>query len=704
MHNSPTRFIALIAFVFASPALADSKPAYPESPQKPVTDDLHGVKLVDPFRWLEDDKSPEVAQWVAKENAFTRTYFDALPDRKQLIARLEQLFRVPTTGGLIARENRFFFTKRDPQQNQAALFVHDGSFDAAPRLVLDPNTFSADGTVAMDWYFPSPDGARVAYGKSAGGSENSTLYIVNTADGKNLSDEIPGTKFCSLAWVPDNSAFYYTRYPLPGQVKPGDENYYNHLYYHKLGTDWHKDIKIWGINEPKEKRADVDLSSDHKLLFMSVSLDWAKNDLFFRPISDRTGLFTPIAVGLDALTDADTLGDKLILRTNYRAPRYRIVSITPGDTNPDHWKDLIPQQRGVIQGMAVIDGKVVVTMLEDVCSRIAVFDANGKLAEDIKLPTLGAVSAVNGNASGSSVFFAFESFAFPPSSFRYDLKTKEVELLATVPIDIRPADYETRQVWFKSKDDTRVPMFLVFKKGLKMDGQRPTLLYGYGGFNVSSTPRFRNGLFPWLDKGCVYAVANIRGGGEFGAEWHHAGRLEKKQNCFDDFIAAAKYLTTSGITNPNKLAALGGSNGGLLMGAMITQAPELFRAIICAVPLLDMIRYQQFSMARFWIQEYGSSEDPAQFAYILKYSPYQNVKKGVKYPAVLIETGDSDGRVDPCHARKMAALLQTDTGGDYPILLRYESKAGHGAGKPISKIVEAQADEWAFLFNELGVK
>jgi prolyl oligopeptidase len=358
----------------------------------------------------------------------------------------------------------------------------------------------------------------------------------------------------------------------------------------------------------------------------------------------------------------------------------------------------------VIQGMSVVDGKIVVTMLEDVCSRIAVFDANGKLVDDIKLPTLGAVSAVNGNADGSNVFFAFESFAFPPSSFCYDLKSKKLDLLATVPIDIRPADYETKQVWFNSKDDTRVPMFLVFKKGLKMDGQRPTLLNGYGGFNVSSTPRFRNGLFPWLDKGCIYAVANIRGGGEFGAQWHHAGRLEKKQNCFDDFIAAAKYLTTSGITNPNKLAAIGGSNGGLLMGAMITQAPELFRAIICAVPLLDMIRYHQFSMARFWIQEYGSSEDASQFAYILKYSPYQNVKKGTKYPAVLIETGDSDGRVDPCHARKMAALLQADTGSDYPILLRYETKAGHGAGKPISKIVEAQADEWAFLMNELGVK
>lgn len=706
MKLAATRILSTLAFtLIAAAAFADSaKPAYPASAEKPVTDELHGVKLVDRFRWLEDDKSPDVAAWVEKETAFTRAYFNSLPDRKALIARLETLYRVPTTSGLVACEKRYFFTKRDPRQNQAALFVRDGAADAAPSLVLDPNTFSADGTVAMDWYFPSPDGSLVAYGKSAAGSENSTLYVVNTADGKNLSDEIAGTKFCSLAWVPDNSAFYYTRYPLPGQVKAGDENYYNHLYYHKLGDDWRKDRKIWGLNEPKEKRAGVDLSSDHKKLFMNVSLDWAKNDLFFRDISDRTANFTPIAVGLDALTDADTLGDKLILRTNYRAPRYRICSVTPGDTSPDHWKDIIPQQRGVIQGMSVVDGKIVVTMLEDVCSRILIYDADGKLLDEVKLPTLGAASAVNGNADGHNVFFAFESFAFPPTSFCYDIKSKKLEQLATVPIDIKPADYETKQVWFNSRDDTRVPMFLVFKKGLKMDGQRPTLLAGYGGFNVSSTPRFRNGLFPWLDKGCVYAVANIRGGGEFGAQWHHAGRLDKKQNCFDDFIAAAKSLTSSGITNPNKLAAIGGSNGGLLMGAMITQAPELFRAIICAVPLLDMIRYHQFSMARFWIQEYGSSENADQFAYILKYSPYQNVKKGTKYPAVLIETGDSDGRVDPCHARKMAALLQADTGGNYPILLRYETKAGHGAGKPISKIVEAQADEWAFLMNELGVK
>jgi len=698
------KLTTLATLMLSTAVVRADAPKYPATPAKPVTDDLHGVKLTDPYRWLEDEKSADVQAWVSSENEVTRAYLNKLPERTALVARLEKLIRVPTESGLRACETRYFYSKRDPQQNQASVFVRDGSYDARPKLVIDPNTFSGDGTVAMDWYFPSDDGKLIAYGKSAGGSENSTLYVIDTGTGKALTEAIPGTKFCSLAWLPDNSGFYYTRYPQPGDVKPGDENYFNHAYFHKLGADWKKDVKIWGEGEPKEKRSDVESSSDRKRLFLATRLDWAKNDLFVRDIQAAPDApFTPVAKGLDAITSGDCLGDRLLLLTNYRAPRYRVVEAAAGDPSPEKWKELIPQQRGVIQSMSIVDGKIVLGILDDVCSRIVIHDGTGKQVDEVKLPTLGAVSGINGNFNGSEIYFSFESFAYPPTSYRYDLKGRKLEQLARVPIDIDPNAYETRQVWYTSKDGTKVPMFLVFKKGLKFDGQCPTLLYGYGGFNVSVTPRFRNGLFVWLDKGGVYAVANIRGGGEFGSDWHHAGRLEKKQNCFDDFIAAGKYLCESKVTNPKKLAAWGGSNGGLLMGAMITQAPELFRAIICAVPLLDMIRYQEFSMARFWIQEYGSSENPEQFKYILKYSPYQNVTKAA-YPAVLIETGDSDGRVDPCHARKMAALLQANNTGETPVLLRYEAKAGHGAGKPISKIVEAQADEWAFLMNELGVK
>lgn len=695
--------LAALAMVMnAIPARAE-RPKYPETKAQPVTDELHGTKLIDPYRWLEDDKSTDVAAWVEQQNAFTRTFLDGVSGRDKLRARLEKLIRVPSTGVLVAYDKRYFYTHRDPQQNHAVLFVRDGGPDAAAKKVLDPNTFSADGTVALDWYFPSPDGALIAYGKSEGGSENSTLYVLDVKTGKQLSEAIPGTKFCSLAWQPDGSGFYYTRYPQPGDVAKGDENYYNHLYYHKLGAAWKSDRKIWGEGEPKEKRAGVNLSADHKHLFSSITLDWAKNDLFVRPIADTDGKFLPVVVGKDALSSGDYLGDRLLVLTNYKAPRYRVLEADLKKGDIDTWKELIPQGKGVIQAMDIIGGRIVLTILEDVCSKVLICDAQGKSVGEIALPVLGAVSGVNGNHGDDELFFAFESFAFPPTTYRYNLKSGKLTQLERLAIDINPDAYVIGQVRYKSKDGTMVPMFVVYKKGTKLDGNNPCVLWGYGGFNISMTPRFRASLFPWLDAGGVYAVANIRGGGEFGAEWHHAGRLEKKQNCFDDFIYAAKALCGNGYTNPQRLAAWGGSNGGLLMGAMITQAPEQFRAIICAVPLLDMIRYHQFSMARFWIQEYGSSENAEQFKYILKYSPYQNVKAGTKYPATLIETGDSDGRVDPCHARKMAALLQAQTGGDLPILLRYESKAGHGAGKPITKVIDASTDEWSFLMKQLGV-
>ncbi len=683
---------------------ADStRPDYPATNRAPVTEELHGVKLVDPYRWLEDDDSSEVAAWVRAQVEFAGNYFERIPRRDTMRQELERLIRVPTFGVIRAYQTRYFSTRRDPEQNHAVIYQREGKSDATPWKVLDPNTFSADGTVALDWWYPSPDGALIAYGKSAGGSENSTLYVLDVRSGRTIAESIPGTKFCSLAWMPDNSGFHYTRYPQPGDVPAGDENYFNHLYFHKLGTDWKSDPKVWGAGEPKEKRASVGLSSNRRWLFKSTTLDWAKNDLFVRPAADLKAPFRPVAVGLEAKTGGDSLGDRLLLLTNHEAPRYRVVEADPANPDPARWKDVIPQQPGVIQSMELIGGRIVLTILENVCSRIVIHDSDGRKEHEVELPGPGAAGGVNGNHDGNEFFFAFESFAHPPTTYRCDVKTGRIRQVDRSPVEIDPARYEARQLWYTSKDGTRVPMFVVHRRGLKKDGNNPTLLYGYGGFNISMAPRFRNDLFVWLDRGGVYAVANIRGGGEFGAEWHQAGRRDRKQNCFDDFIAAAKFLCDEKYTRPQRLAALGGSNGGLLMGAMMTQAPEQFRAIVCAVPLLDMIRYHRFSMARFWIQEYGSAEDPAEFRTLLAYSPYQNVRKGTKYPAVLIETGDSDGRVAPCHARKMAALLQAETGSDRPILLRYETKAGHGAGKPVSKQIENRLDEWSFLIRELGV-
>jgi prolyl oligopeptidase len=693
--------LALLGVVLVSAVWAQ-RPDYPPTRVDVVADVVHGVRIEDPYRWLENGDDPAVRSWIEQQNALTRHCLDQFSTTRQtLTQRLTGLYHVPTVSSPGIYGERYFYTKRAGGQNHAVVYVKEGGIDQEPRAALNPNEFSQDGTVALDWWYPAPDGALIAYGKSASGDEKSTLYLRDVATGKDRELTIPHTRGNTVAWEPDGQGFLYTRFPAPGSVPEGDENYYRHVYYHKLGSDWKSDPKIFGEGRPKEEWPHVYPSSDYQYQFLAVQRGWSAEDLYVRKTGQSA--FRPVAVDLEALHRADVLGEKLLVLTNHEAPRYRIVATDPAHPTPETWQEVIPQQKGVIQSMTIVGGKLVVSIMENAYSRLLVYDPDGKLVTEIGLPTLGSVRQVHGRHDRNELFFRFESFTHPPTVFRYDLGTHQMTVIERVEVGVDLSRYEARQVWFDSKDGARVPMFVLHKKELALDGNNPAVLYGYGGFNQNITPRFMRHPIPFLEAGGVYALATLRGGGEFGEEWHRAGQLDKKQNVFDDMIAAAEKLVADKYTSPERLGVMGGSNGGLLVGAVITQRPELFRAAYCAVPLLDMVRYDRFSIARLWISELGSAEDPEQFRFLYAYSPYHHVEKGVEYPAVLFATAESDSRVDPMHARKMAARMQAASGSDHPILLWVEKKAGHGAGKPLSKQIDERVDLWVFFMWQLGM-
>ena len=696
--------ILLVALSIAGSSLAAAteRPEYPPTRTDNVVDTVQGVKIPDPYRWLEDSNYPAVQEWTAQQNALTRRLLDQFPrERDKLTKRLDELHSANVSSPPAQYGDRYFFTKRTGLENHPVVYVREGSLEAEPRVAINPNTFSKDGTVALDWWFPSPDGGLIAYGKSEAGNEKSTLYIRDVRAEKDLDEQIPNTRAAAIAWDLDSRGFTYTRYPEPGSVPAGDENYYRHVYYHKLGTAWKDDPKIWGEGQPKEYWPNVNNSGDNRYQFLSVSIGWSKNDLYVRKTGQKD--FQTVAEGFDALFSGDVLADKLFIRTNHEAPRYRIVVTDVNRPQSRNWDALIDQQDGVINEFAIVGGKLVLGMMENVHSRLLIYEPDGKLATEIELPTLGTANGLSGRPDRNDLFFTFQSFAYPPAVYDYDVRANTSKVIDRMPVDIDARDYETKQVWCTSKDGTRVPMFVTYRRNLRLNGDNPCVLYGYGGFNGSQLPQFYRGGIPWLDAGGIWAVSNARGGGEFGEDWHRAGQLDKKQNTFDDFIAAAEKLIADGYTKREKLGCRGGSNGGLTVGAMIVQRPDLFQAVDCAVPLLDMLRYQNFKIARLWIPEYGTAEDPNQFKFLHAYSPYQHVKKGTAYPAVLLTTAESDSRVDPMHARKMAAALQADTSSDRPILLWVETKAGHGAGKPLTKYIEDQVDVWTFFSWQLGV-
>jgi prolyl oligopeptidase len=710
-------FIGVVALVFADDSRSGdaTAPSVSGGPPKakvaPVEDTVQGHKIVDPYRYLENANDPDTKLYVEHELSYTRSILDPLPGRDKINARLSQLLEIGTVGAPQIGGKYYFHTRREGNQNQPVLYVREG-LDGAPnsedRVLVDVNKLAADGTIALDWWYASEDGKYVAYGTSPSGSEVSTLHVIETATGKLLPDSIERTRACSLAWKQDNSGFFYTRYPRKGDVPDGQEVYHRHVFYHALGADSAHDPLIFGEGRDPESWPNVSLSEDGRWLLINEEHGWTKTELFLQDLTAKTPP-VKITTGKDFLYGADFYKGKLYITTNEDAPRYRVLVTEATSPQRDNWKEIIPQTDAVLQGVSVTGGKLLAQYEHNATSELKLFALDGKKLADISLPAIGNVFGASGRYNRNEIFFGFQSFTVPPSIYRVDLDNMKSALWAKVDApSIDPSAYDVQQVWYRSKDGTKVPMFVVSKKGIEKNGKNPTLLYGYGGFNVSLTPSFNRSVYLWMEHGGIYAVANLRGGSEFGEDWHRAGMLEKKQNVFDDFIAAGEYLIAQKYTDRNHLAIYGGSNGGLLMGAMITQRPNLFRAVVCAVPLLDMLRYQNFQIAKLWIPEYGSAEDAKQFDWLYAYSPYHHVKLGQEYPAILFMTGDTDTRVDPMHAKKMAALMQAEAKNgaspDKPILLRIETKAGHGQGKPVAKQIEESTDMYSFLFWQLGIK
>jgi prolyl oligopeptidase len=726
---SPLFLLFLLASAVYAADKSKSAPAPPGPPKagvEPIAETMYGVRIVDNYRWLEDGTSSETKKWVEEEMSYTHSLLDPLPGRDAIHKRLTELLSIGSVTAPQIEGRYYFYTKREGMQNQPVLYVRERSplkpkagLNGAPapddttvgpdRVLVDANQLAVDGTIALDWFEPSEGGRYVAYGTSPSGSEMSTLHIIETKTGTLLPDTIERTRAASIAWEHDNHGFYYTRYPKKGDVPEGQEMYNRHVFYHELGTDPETDQPIFGEGRDPEDWPDVQLSNDGNWLVINVSQGWTKSELFLMDLKKDTPP-TRVTTGKEFLYGGEVYNGKLYITTNEDAPRYHVFMTDAGDYEREHWKEIIPQSDAVLQGAAVFGGKLFTQYEQNASSQLKIFDLEGKKLNDIALPAIGSIFSTGGRWNRDEVFYGFQSFTFSPSIYRYDLKDNSTSLWTKVDApSIDPAAYEVAQEWFKSKDGTRVPMFVVHKKGIEKNGKNPTLLTGYGGFNVSMTPTFARSAYLWMERGGVYAVANLRGGAEFGEDWHRAGMLDKKQNVFDDMIAAAEHLIAEKYTDKNHLAIQGGSNGGLLMGAMITQRPDLFRAVICQVPLLDMLRYQNFQIAKLWIPEYGSADNnEEQFKWLYAYSPYHHVKAGTEYPAILFMTADTDTRVDPMHAKKMTALMQAEAKNGAsktrPILLRIESKAGHGAGKPVTKQIEELTDAYSFLFWQVGMK
>ncbi len=681
--------------------------APPATRLAPVVERFHDrVDVTDPYRWLEDGDTPETRDWVDAQNAYTQSVLAELPQRQAIRDRLDVLL---TTGTVSAPEpcgDLRFFTRRHGRQDQAVLLVRQGD-DGPERVLVDPNQLSQHGVVALDWWYPSEDGMLLAYGMSEGGTELSVLRVLDVATGDHLKgEEIPHTRACSVAWLPDNSGFFYTRTPEPGTVPAGEEFYNRHVFFHRLGADWRDDPEVFGQGRAREDWPYVNLSSDGRWLVAVVSQGGGRSEVHLQDRQAATPTWIPIHAGKDALAYGEVVDGTLYLRSNEDAPNSQLWAIDPTTPERANWRLLIPESKDrVLQHVEKAAGKLIAVELRNATSRLVVYGPDGTKQSEVELPTLGTVDGINGRWDAERAYFTFTSFAQPVAAYAMDPTTGTYELFARaeLPPGLDPSRYSVEQVWYSSKDGTPVSMFLVHRADLQRDGNAPTVLTGYGGFMISRTPGWVAALPIWLDAGGVYALPNLRGGGEYGEDWHRGGMLGNKQNVFDDFLCAAQWLIDNRVTRPDRLAITGGSNGGLLVGAALTQRPDLLKAVVCAVPLLDMLRYHHKSIARLWIPEYGSAEDPEQFEWLHAYSPYHRVRAGERYPAVLLMTAEGDSRVDPMHARKMAALLQAQSASGAPILLRTETEAGHGVGKPRSKLLDEGVDLWSFLAWQLGV-
>ncbi|MDI3316554.1 MAG: prolyl oligopeptidase family serine peptidase [Bacillota bacterium] len=711
-------------------------PPAPVPEGEPVTEVLHGVPVADPYRALEAGEDPRVRSWSRAQTERTRAVLDAIPWRGALLRRLAHLWEAGSVGQPRLAGGRLFFLRRRPGAEQPVLAVRpaDGGADeSAERPLVDPNALDERGLVALDWWVPSPDGRFVAFGLSRGGDEWSTLRVLDADGGRWLEEALPRARYASVAWEPDGSGFFYTRYPDPAELPPGQPHDHPRCYYHRLGRPAEADPLVFGAELPLEAMLEAELSPSGRFLLMTVRIGWSRSELWLADRGARErrteGLdFRPLVRERAALFLARFVpegwggqqGEGLLVRTDWQAPRYRLLRVAAaeamGGLPAEEWPVLFPEPEGAtLADFAPSRQAVALHLLRDAVSHLALLDPDGRRPREVELPPLSTVDLLDGAPaapSGVELVAVVESFLRPAAIYAVDAARATARRWLGVPEPVDPGAFEARQVFYPSKDGTRIPLFVLERRGLPHDGQRPTVVTGYGGFGVSRTPQFVPQVIPWLEAGGVWALACLRGGGEYGEAWHRAGMLERKQNVFDDFAAAAEALIRQGITRPERLGAFGRSNGGLLTGAALTQRPDLWRAVVSGVPLLDMVRYHRFLIAALWIPEYGSADDPEAFRWLYAYSPYHHVEEGRTYPAVLLYAAESDTRVDPLHARKMAARLQAATGQaggeraeplERPVLLRIEPEAGHGVGKPVRKVLEEEADLWSFLGWQLGL-
>jgi len=676
---------------------------YPVAKKVDQTDDYHGTRVADPYRWLEDANSAETKAWVDAENQVTQSYLAQIPQREAIRQRLTQLWNYERYSVPFKEGGRYFFSRNDGLQNQSVLYTMKSLTDT-PRLLLDPNTLAADGTVALAGTAVSPDGKLLAYSTAASGSDWNEIRVRDVDTGKDLEDHIQWVKFSNTAWTRDGKGFFYSRYDEPKEAtKLADVNYFQKLYYHKLGTPQEADVLVYDRPDEKEWGFHAETTDDGRYLLIQATKGTAhKYRIFYKDLSKPDSKVMPLIDNFEAAYDfIDNVGPVFYFATDRKAPRKRIVAIDVNKPSAPNWKTVVPESQQTLVSSHMVNKQLINEYLADAQSRVRITDLKGKQVREIALPGIGSVSGFGGKQGDTETFFSFTGFTTPTTIYRVDMKSGASTVFRQPTVAFNPADYETRQQFYTSRDGTKVPMFIVSKKGLKLDGSNPTYLYGYGGFNISMTPGFSPANLAWMEMGGVYVVANLRGGGEYGEAWHEAGTRLKKQNVFDDFIGAAEWLVNNKVTSPGKLAIGGGSNGGLLVGAAMTQRPELFGAAIPQVGVMDMLRFHKFTIGWAWTSDYGSSENADEFKALVKYSPLHNLKPGTCYPATMITTADHDDRVVPAHSFKFAATAQADQAGSNPIIIRIDTKAGHGAGKPTSKQIEEVADRWGFLTRAL---
>jgi len=690
----PKHCFAPLTLLVLTAAWCAAQSTPPPTKVDPVTETLHGVTITDPYRWLEDQNSTATREWLAAQDKYARSYLDSIPGRDQLRKKLEALLKIDTMSVPIVRNNRYFFSRRMAGEDRASLYIRQG-LGGKDEVLVDPNAATDDNTTSIQYFGVSEDGGLIAFGSRRGGEDEVSIRLLDVGTRQYLPDTLPRGRYFGFSFKQDKSGFYYSRFVV-GQG--------SRVYYHSMGSPGASDKEVFGQGYGPNQVIGAMLSENGQWLLIRVSegVPTKKTELYFQDVTAQGPIRTLLKE--DAEFDLSEAGDMLFLNTNWKAERRRIIRVDLNKPTPENWKEVVPESSLAIESASAVGGRLFVTYLDKVSSRIKQFDGDGKPLGDMKLPGIGSAGGPIGRWTDNEAFFTFTSFVDPNTSYRYEVSTGKQEVWFRPKVPVRSQDFETKQVWYTSKDGTKVPMFIVARKGLPLDGNRPVLLTGYGGFNISETPAFSAPAAMWTELGGVYALANLRGGGEFGESWHRAGMFEKKQNVFDDFIGAAEWLIQNHYTKPARLAIQGGSNGGLLMGAMMTQRPDLFGAIVCGAPLLDMLRYHKMLVGGWWASEYGSADDPKQFEYLYKYSPYHNVKKGTKYPAILFVTGDSDTRVDPLHARKMTALMQASNVSANPILLRYDIKGGHSGFGSVNQTIDQQVDQISFIAARLGVK